>query len=146
MGTRQRETHLNTKNTKRKESVETYLPALLEPQCRKRGQIAKRQLSETWTSEKHRLKEPQKRLHPLSKKMVWKCALNLSDNEVDGGGGARRWRQRELTWRVNFSDSQMINSPNCSKFIWYPKDKFTQLQNTKLLSSICLFRCWAPHT
>ena len=33
--------------------------------------------------------------------MVWKCALKSADgNEEVDGVGARRWRKRQLTWRV----------------------------------------------
>ena len=32
--------------------------------------------------------------------MVWKCALKSSGNEEVDGVGARRWRKRQLTWRV----------------------------------------------
>ena len=32
--------------------------------------------------------------------MVWKCALKSAGNEEVDGVGARRWRKRQLTWRV----------------------------------------------
>lgn len=32
--------------------------------------------------------------------MVWKCALKSAGNEEVDGGGLRRWRKRQLTWRV----------------------------------------------
>ena len=40
--------------------------------------------------------------------MVWKCALKSSGNEEVDGVGARRWRKRQLTWRVRIKTKTKI--------------------------------------